>query len=121
MNKDEPVTKPSRENRRKKRRWQLTEFTQTVFTNTNKRFILRLSCKSTTGIGTPRKAAKGHYQTWFFCTPQKHRLILLWWGVLSRPLKVWPRLGGSSNLIHPTAQRLEPMGGGLFPLQGAPQ
>ena len=120
MSKDEPLTKPSRENRRKKRRWKLTEFTQRVCTNTNKRFILSLSCKSTTGIKTPNKATIGHYQTWFFCTHQKHRSILSWWVVLSRPSKVWPRLGGSLNLILPTAQRLRPMGGGLYPLQGQP-
>ena len=39
MNKNEPLTKPNHENQRKNRRWQLTEFTQTVFTNTTKRFI----------------------------------------------------------------------------------
>ncbi|MEI6267628.1 MAG: hypothetical protein WCP01_02020 [Methylococcaceae bacterium] len=120
MSKDEPLTKPSRENRRNKRRWKLTEFTQRVFTDTNNGVILCLSCKSTTGIRTPNKATIGHYQTWFFCTHQKHRSILSWWGILSRPSKVWPRLGGSSNSILPTAQRLEPLGGGLYLLQGAP-
>ena len=121
MSKDEPVTKPSRENQRKNRRWKLTEFTQRVCTNTTKRFILCMSCKSTTGICTPRKAAKGHNKTWFFYTPQKHRLILLWWGVLSNPSKGWPRLGGSANLIHPTTRRFAPMGGGLYLLQGISQ
>ena len=66
------------------------------------------------GISTPNKATRGHYQTWFFCTHQKLNSILLWWAVLSNPLKGWPRLGGSTNLIHSTAQRLRPMGSGLF-------
>ena len=73
------------------------------------------------GSRSPHKATRGHYKTWFFCTHQKYNSILLWWGVLSNPLKGWPRLGGSLNLIHPTAQRLRPMGGGLSLLQGAPQ
>ena len=75
----------------------------------------------TDGIETPSKATRGHYKTWFFCTHQKLNSILLWWAVLSNPLKGWPRLGGSTNLIHSTAQRLVPMGGGLSLLQGAPQ
>ena len=75
----------------------------------------------TDGIETPSKATRGHYKTWFFCTHQKYNSILLWWGVSSNPLKGWPRLGGSTNLIHSTAQRLVPMGGGLSLLQGAPQ
>ena len=66
------------------------------------------------GISTPNKATIGHFTQWFFCTHQKHNSILLWWAVLSRPLKVWPRLGGSTNLIQSTAQRLVPMGSGLF-------
>ena len=70
------------------------------------------------GISTPNKATRGHYQTWFFCTHQKHNSILLWWGVLSRPLKVWPRLGGSTNLIHSTAQLLVLMGVVYSLLQG---
>lgn len=120
MNINDPVTKPSRLNRRKKRRGKLIEFMQRVFTDANKRFILFASYKYTNGIKTPNKATKGHYQTWFFCTHQKHRSILSWWGVLSRPSKVWPRLGGSLNLILPSAQRLRPMGGGLYFLQGHP-
>jgi hypothetical protein len=77
-----------------------------------------LSTHLKAGIRTPNKATTGHYKTWFFCTHQKHNSILLWWAVLSNPLKGWPRLGGSSNLIQSTAQRFEPMGGGLSLLQG---
>ena len=77
------------------------------------------------GIRTPSNKAKtlGHFYQWFFYTHQKgavkfNVIYLLWWGVLSNPLKGWPRLGGSSNSIHSTAQRLEPMGGGYSSLQG---
>jgi hypothetical protein len=65
-------------------------------------------------ICTLNKATIGHFLQWFFCTHQKHNSILLWWGVLSNPLKGWPRLGGSANLIHSTAQRFAPIGSGLF-------
>ena len=70
------------------------------------------------GIEAPHKAARCHFLQWFFCTHQKLNSILLWWAVLSNPLKGWPRLGGSFNLIQSTAQRLKPIGGGLSLLQG---
>ena len=73
-----------------------------------------LSPHVTVGICTLNKATIGHFLQWFFCTHQKHNSILLWWGVLSNPLKGWPRLGGSANLIHSTAQRFAPIGSGLF-------
>ena len=84
------------------------------------------SHKTKAGNRSPHKATTGHYQTWFFCTHQKYRrhyavYILFWWGVLSSPLKGWPDLAGTANLIHPTAQRLAAMGGGLSLLQGQPQ
>ncbi len=66
------------------------------------------------GIRNPRKATIGHFTQWFFYIHQKHNSILLWWAVLSNPLKGWPRLGGISNLIQSTAQRFETMGSGLF-------
>ncbi len=66
------------------------------------------------GLCTPNKASKGHFTQWFFYIHQKHNSILLWWAVLSNPLKGWPRLGGSANLIQSTAQRFAPMGSGLF-------
>jgi hypothetical protein len=66
------------------------------------------------GLCTPNKATRGHFTQWFFCTHQKHNSILLWWAVLSGPLKVWPRLGGSANLIQSTAQRFAVMGSDLF-------
>ena len=66
------------------------------------------------GISPPNKVARDQFIHWFFCTHQKHNSILLWWGVLSNPLKGWPHLGGRTNLIHSTAQRLVPMGSGLF-------
>ena len=65
------------------------------------------------GIRTPHKATIGHFTQWLFCIHQKHNSILLWWSVLSNPLKGWPVLAGSSNLIQSTAQRFEPMGSGL--------
>ena len=80
--------------------------------------LTRLLPHVAVGIKTPNKAATGHFLQWFFCTHQKLNSILLWWDVLSCPLNDRPRLGGSLNLIHPTAQRLRPMGGGLPLLQG---
>ncbi len=83
-------------------------------------FILApLSQQTKVGIETPRKATTGHFNQWFFYTLQKvirdsSVYFSLWWGVLSSPLNGWPGLAGSLNLIHSTAQRLRPMGGGLF-------
>jgi hypothetical protein len=51
-----------------------------------------LSTHLEAGISTPNSAIIGHNQTWFFYTHQKHNSILLWWDVLSNPLKGWPRL-----------------------------
>ena len=76
------------------------------------------------GISTPNKAETlGHFYQWFFYTHQKgavrfNVIYLLWWAVLSNPLKGWPRLGGSTNLIQSTAQSLVPLIGGYSSLQG---
>jgi len=113
------TTKPSHINRKKKRRWKISDLIKSGLTDCYMAAMLTpLLPHVAAGIRTPNKAATGHYQTWFFCTHQKHNSILLWWAVLSNPLKGWPRLGGSSNLIQSTAQRFEPMGGGLSLLQG---
>jgi hypothetical protein len=114
------MNKPSHLTRRKTYP-KIADISQSRFTETNRDYILCSSCRSKAGIRTPNKATKGHNQTWFFCTHQKHSSILLWWEVLSGPLNGWPDLAGSSNLILPATQRLEPMGGGLTLLQGIPQ
>ena len=113
------TTKPSRINRKKKRRWKIIDLIKSGLTDCYMAAMLTpLLPHVTDGLRTPHKATKGHYQTWFFCTHQKLNSILLWWGVLSSPLNGWPRLGGRSNLIHPTAQRLDLVGGGLSLIQG---
>lgn len=118
------TTKPSRINRKHKRRWKASTIADLIKSGLTDCFSLAIlypSCSCKAGIGTPNKATRGHNQTWFFCTHQKHSTFLLWWAVLSNPLKGWPGLAGSSNLIQSTAQRLEPMGGGLSLFQGVPQ
>ena len=113
------TTKPSRINRKKKRRWKMSDLIKSGLTDCYMAAMLTpLLPHVAVGIEAPHKAATGHYKTWFFCTHQKLISILLWWAVLSNPLKGWPRLGGRSNSIQPTAQRLDPMGGGLSLLQG---
>lgn len=82
-----------------------------------------LSQKTKVGISPPRKATTGHFNQWFFYIHQKvirdySVYFSLWWGVLSSPLNGWPGLAGRTNLIHFTAQRLVPMGGGYSSLQG---
>jgi len=71
------------------------------------------------GLRNPHKAAKGHYQTWFFCTHQKLISILLWWGFIEQPLK---RLAAPWRYCEldniPATQTLAIMGGGLSLLQG---
>ena len=113
------TTKPSRLKRKHKRRWKITDLIKSGLTDCCMAAMLTaLLPHVAVGIEAPHKATTGHYQTWFFCTHQKLNSILLWWAVLSNPLKGWPRLGGSFNLIQSTAQRLKPIGGGLSLLQG---
>ncbi|MFI3198185.1 MAG: hypothetical protein QX196_07685, partial [Methylococcaceae bacterium] len=112
-------TKPSRLNRKKKRRWKIIDLIKSALTDGYMAAMLTpLLPHVAAGSRNPHKATTGHYKTWFFCTHQKYNSILLWWGVSSNPLKGWPRLGGIANLIHPTAQRFTPMAGGLSLLQG---
>jgi hypothetical protein len=105
------IKTPSRLTRRKKYQ-EIADITPSGFTGVDRVSIISLSCNCKTGIETPREATNGRFQR-FFCTHQKHSCILFWWGVLSSPLNGWPDLAGSLNLMHPTAQRLRPMGGGL--------
>jgi hypothetical protein len=117
-------TKPSRINRKRKRRWKVSTIADLIRLGLTDYYlvaILNASCKCKAGICTPHEATKGHFLQWFFCTHQKHNSILLWWAVLSNPLKGWPGLAGSANLIQSTARRFAPMGGGLSLLQGVPQ
>lgn len=83
-----------------------------------------LSQKMKAGIRTPRK---GHSRPLFsvvFLCPSKTQAALcrvssVMVGCIEQPLKRLARsFAGSSNLIHPSAQRFEPMGGGLSLYKG---
>ena len=114
-------TKPSRLNRRLKRRWKKPNLTLQSMVA----ILALLSPHVIVGIQTPSNKAKtlGHFYQWFFIAHQKDAgnysvIYSLWWCVLSSPLNGWPGLAGSLNLIHSTAQRVRPMGGGYSSLQG---
>jgi len=78
-----------------------------------------LSQKMKVGIRTPRKGHKRPLSNVVFLCPPKTqaalcRLSFVMVGCIEQPLKrLAGSFAGSSNLIHPTAQRFEPMGGGL--------
>jgi hypothetical protein len=111
------TTKPSRVNRNRKKGWKIGAGLTGYFMAA----ILTLSCKCKAGICSPRKATNGHFLQWFFCTHQKHNSILLWWAVLSNPLKGWPGLAGTANLIQSATRCFAALRGGLSLLQGVPQ
>ncbi len=113
-------TKPSRLNRKKKRRWKITDLIKSALTDGYMAAMLSpLLPHVTAGSRNPHKATKGHYQTWFFCTHQKYNSILLWWGFIEQSLK---RLAAPWRYCEldniPATQTLAIMGGGLSLLQG---
>ena len=113
-------TKPSRLNRRLKRRWKKPNLTLQSMVA----ILALLSPHVIAGIRNPGKAETlGHFYQWFFYTHQKDAgnysvIYSLWWSVLSSPLNGWPGLAGIANLIHSTAQSFAAMGGGYSSLQG---
>lgn len=82
-----------------------------------------------TGVGsrTPRKGHNRPLSNVVFLYPSKTqaalcRLLFIMVGCIEQPLKrLAGSFAGSANLIHSTAQRIAPMGGGLTPLQRKPQ
>jgi len=84
--------------------------------------ITPLSTHLEAGIRPPRKGHKRPLLNVVFLCPSKTQFNFVMVGCIEQPLK---RLAGSfagrSNLIHSTAQRLDPMGGGLSLYKGIPQ
>ena len=82
-----------------------------------------LSQKTKVGIRAPRKGHnRPRLQVAFLCPSKTHQALCLCVSVLvgciEQPLKrLAGSFAGSSNLIHPTAQQLELVGGGYLPLQ----
>jgi hypothetical protein len=116
------TTKPSRVNRRRKKRWKASSIADLIksgLTDCLRGTILCLLSQKTKAGSRSPQGHKRPLSTVVFLSHQK-QFYLLWWGVLSSPLKGWPGLAGTSNLIHPTAQQFEDVGGGLSLLQGAP-
>lgn len=77
-----------------------------------------LSQKTKVGIRTPRKGHSRPLSNVVFLCPSKIQTAIcrassVMVGCIEQPLKRLARsFAGSSNLIHPSAQRFEPMGGG---------
>jgi hypothetical protein len=115
------TTKPSRLHRRRKKKWRvqsLTSITMAVMIRSH-------SQKTSAGIGTPRnQGPQRPRSTVVFLCPSKTqaalcRLDSVMVGCIGQPLKrLAGSLAGSSNLIQPATQRLEPKGGGLSLYQG---
>jgi hypothetical protein len=117
------TTKPSRINRKRKKRWKVTDLIKSGLTDCFMAAILALLLPHVAvGIRPPREGHKRPLLTVVFLYPSKIQFNFVMVGCIEQPLK---RLAGSfagrSNLIHSTAQRLDPMGGGLSLYKGIPQ
>jgi hypothetical protein len=81
--------------------------------------LSRLSQKTKAGIETPRKGHNRPLSNVVFLCPSKTqavscRVSSVMVGCIEQPLKrLAGSFAGSLNLIHPSARRLRPMGGGL--------
>ena len=86
-----------------------------------------LSPHAEAGIETPRIGHNRPLSTVVFLYPPKTQALIrlvssVMVGCIEQPLKrLAGAYAGSLNLIHPTAQRLRPMGGGLSLYIGIPQ
>lgn len=112
---NDPITKPSRGTRR----WKIVDMLKSGLTDCYRVANLSpLSQKTKVGIETPRKGHNRPLSTVVFLYPSKTqaalcRLYFVMVGCIEQPLKrLAGSFAGSLNLIHPTAQRLRPMGGG---------
>jgi hypothetical protein len=113
--------KPSRHNRRRKKKWHV----QSLTSISTAVMIRSHSQKTSVGIGTPRNQGPQRPRSIVvFLCPSKtaaelRRLSSVMVGCIGQPLKrLAGSLAGSSNLIQPATQRLEPKGGGLSLYQG---
>lgn len=92
--------------------------------STGTAILFLLSQKTKAGIRTPRKGHSRPLSNVVFLCPSKTQTALcrvssFMVGCIEQPLKRLARsFAGSSNLIHPSAQRFEPMGGGLSLYKG---
>jgi hypothetical protein len=117
----EDTTKPSRLNRRRKKRWRKTGLTNYALSA----MLFSLSQKTKAGIGTPNQGHHRPLSNVVFLCPSKTqaalcRLYSVMAGCIGQTLKqgLAGSLAGSSNLMQLAAQRLEPKGGGLSLYQG---
>lgn len=116
---NEPLTKPCRVTRRRKKRWKIADLLKSGLTDCYRVANLStLSQKTKVGIRPPCKGHNRPLSTVVFLYPSKMwavlcRLYFVMVGCIEQPLK---RLAGSfagrSNLIHSTAQRFKAVGGG---------
>lgn len=113
----EPHTKPSRLNRRRKKKWRNSKLTSMF----DAAMLSSLPNKTGAGIGTPEnKGQKAAIDAVFYC-PSKiisAALVRLKFVMVERNRQPqgWPApLSGSSNLLRSATPRLEPTGDGLSP------
>jgi hypothetical protein len=115
------TVKPSRLNRRRKKKWRV----QSLTSITTAVMIRSHSQKTSVGIGTPDNPSlqRPQFIVVFLC-PSKtaaelRRLTSVMVGCMGQPLKrLAGSWAGSSNPIQSATQRLEPKGGGLSLYQG---
>ena len=125
------TTKPSRVNRKRKRRWRPNLISYLIKSGLTDCYRLphNLPAVSTLTVGI-RAPGKGHNRPHLhaaFLYPSgtqllfKEYFVYFMVGCIEQPLKrLAGSFAGSSNLIHSTAQQLELVGGGLSLIQRKP-
>jgi len=123
---NEPLTKPSRLNRCRKKRWKIIDLIKLGLTECYRVANLSpLSQKTKVGICTPDN--QGHnrplYTVVFLCPPKTQaalcRLFSVMAGCIGQPLKrLAGSLAGSANLIQSATQSFAPLIGGYSIYQG---
>ncbi|MEQ1621398.1 MAG: hypothetical protein ABL919_08325 [Methylococcales bacterium] len=113
------TTKPSRINRKRKKRWKISDLIANGLTDCYRVAILTAPCQCKVGIRAPRKGHKRPLLSVVFLYPSKRHVFSMV-GCIEQPLKrLAGSFAGSSNLIQPAAQQLELVGGGLPLYKGA--
>lgn len=119
--KPDDSTKPSRINRRRKKRWKIADLMPEFLTEAASCSNLVSSISRLTGIGTPfRYGVKTPLPlVAFLCSPFSAafcRLHSVMAGLFGHPLRMAAPYRGSSNQLKPVAQSLEPLRGGYSSL-----
>ncbi|WKJ91637.1 hypothetical protein QZJ86_05745 [Methylomonas montana] len=115
---NDPNTKPSRLNRKRKKRWKIADLIEIGLTDCARVAMLIIAGNSQPGTLNPEsKGVKAPIQGVFYCpkkivAPMVRAFVMV---ACIGPLSSGPEpLPGVENPMHVAAQRLSTFGGGLF-------